>query len=131
MAITKEDLIEFYPPAADLPDSVIDRVLCVVNEQEQCLIDCGLSECMIELILLNAAAYLLAVANPVFGFKSNRSPTGESFTNFDNGGEIGLSSNLYGRQVLALDACGCLVDTLENPQNQRFIVTVGETGESC
>jgi hypothetical protein len=80
---------------------------------------------MIKMLKLNAVAYLLYTSSQYNGVKQMRSPTGESVTFSDTQGGTGLNSNQYGRYILMMDKNRCLVNLLESPENERFIVAVG------
>lgn len=126
VVITPEMVIEECPQAANVPTSVLERYICIVDQADDCLDNCEkLNDCLIEQLKISAVCYLITANGLISNFKSNRSPTGESFTNFDNANETGLNSNAYGRQVRMLDKCGCLIDVLETPENERFIWVAG------
>jgi hypothetical protein len=125
VAITVEDVNNFYQPSAEVADEFVQCYIDIVDEADECLDSSGASDCMIKMLKLNAVAYLLYTSSQYNGVKQMRSPTGESVTFSDTQGGTGLNSNQYGRYILMMDKNRCLVSLLESPENERFIVAVG------
>lgn len=123
--ITVADLNLFYPASANLADEFVQCYIDIVSEADACLVGAGVSDCMIRMLKLNAASYLMYSTGQYDGVKQMRSPTGESVTFSDTQGGTGLNSNQYGRYILMMDKNRCLVNLLESPENERFIVAVG------
>ena len=123
--ITVADLNLFYSASANLANEFVQCYIDIVSEADACLVGAGVSDCMIRMLKLNAAAYLMYSTSQYDGVKQMRSPTGESVTFSDTQGGTGLNSNQYGRYILMMDKNRCLVNLLESPDNERFIVAVG------
>ena len=123
--ITVADVNKFYPNSADVDDEFTQCYIDIVSQADDCLDSSGASDCMIKMLKLNATAYLMYSSSSYNGVKQMRSPTGESITFSDNQSGTGLNSNQYGRYILMMDKNRCLVNLLESPENERFIVAVG------
>ena len=117
----------------NLSDSMIDRIICVVNESiGTCLT--AYPECKAELLTILAVCHF-ASAHSGGEIKSEKAPNGSTVTyetsgDKDKSSAIGFSSTDFGRQFLELDNLNCGAGLVDSSSN--FMVdSSGKTSPSC
>lgn len=122
--IAPEDVREFMPGVASVPDSVIQLFIEMADAADPCLLGAGRPAAVSKLIKLNFVSHMLTGSAGVSGeITSERSPTGESVTYAaPTTTGTGLASTAYGRTLLQLDTTGCMSALIASP---RIFYAVG------
>ena len=123
--ITVED-VRAACPDVNYPDSVIEGVICMVNEKVGDCLDQSYEECEAKNIQTWLICHILELmANPkrLSGFTTPNG-TSESYQNYTS--QTGLGATSFGQLITTFDTSGCV----QNATNKPFwIASVGSTNK--
>jgi hypothetical protein len=103
-AITIADVREFT--GTDLPDSIVQAYIDVIDEADACLDSYGVPTSKQTLLKLNGAGHLIASSQAATGVESMTGPLGDSIKY--KADASGIDRTSYGQQLKMLDKTGCV-----------------------
>ena len=107
-----------------LSDTVIDGVICMVNNRVGECLDSSYSDCEAQNLQMYLACHIVYLMDNPQLLASFRTPNGtsESFQNYTN--QTGLGSTSFGKLILTFDTQGCVLKTTSKT---LFIGTSGRS----